>query len=428
MSSDAIDDLDDDKPRARKPRPSNLRVEPMTDLPAEIVAPAKTFTREMLAPDQGKVYDAVVAWLGDVNRRQYLTFGGFAGTGKTTLLSVLGSELQKNYDVVYGAYTGKATNVLGRKLREAGIAGQCGTLHSLMYQPQMDPKTGKVMGWAKREEIPGSLIVVDEASMVGEDVWDDLVSYGKPILAVGDHGQLPPVGKSVKNLMAKPDLKLEKIHRQAEGNPIIAFAHHVRRGGHPKAFKSSDTRVRYVSKFIDVAHLVAADPAATAAICYTNKTRCALNAAVRSVKGYQGPHPDPGDTVVCLKNEKPIFNGMRGVLEETRGEHDACGRVEATIAFPDDRFRVHGRINVHQFGKPKTFDDYSKLPGNPTNWYQVGLLFDYGYGLTCHKAQGSQFRTVVLVNDFFSRDNDGMRERWWYTAITRAVDELIVVG
>ncbi len=358
----------------------------------------QTIHRNDLSPDQTMVYDKIIAWRGDPNARQYLKVGGYAGTGKTTLVAALARQLESQGEsIAYAAFTGKAVNVLSKKLRAAGIYGQCSTLHSLMYQPKLDSK-GSIEGWTKKEMLLCSMIVVDEASMVGAELWTDLLSYGLPILAVGDHGQLPPVGDAVVNLMSTPDLRLEKIHRQAEGNPILALAQWVREGNSHLRYEPTDSRVAFVPSFAYIADKVISDPNNAVALCYTNRTRVSLNKFARNHLGYP-IYPVAGDTVVCLRNRKPIFNGMRGKLTEVDLDLDSWGNGGGVVTFEDDGLQVGGKLWYPQFNNPKTVD---KLENS------------------------SQFRDVVIVWENYFRDAD-TRNRWMYTAVTRASEQLWIV-
>lgn len=416
-----------------------FRVSPMPNFATELVNPVWTPERADLSNDQVQVFDKVMSWFHDPNARQYLKLGGYAGTGKTTLTACLAHEFEREgKSIAYCAFTGKAVNVLGRKLREAGLdLSFCSTLHSLIYQPKID-NNGNVTGWERKPELPVSMIVVDEASMVGTELWQDLVSYGLPILAVGDHGQLPPVGDQVINLMTDPDLRLERIHRQAEGNPILALAQWVREGKPLRGFEPTDARVSFISAFAEVSSKVASDPNNFVAICYTNRTRCALNRFVRQAMSadnkLSGPmrdnFPKVGDTVICLRNKKPIFNGMRGKLMALDLSPDKWSNAGSMIDFEDDKLRMQGKLFTNQFGNPKTIDklaDVISTEGEtPNGWNQLGMMFDYGYALTAHKAQGSQFRNVCMIYENLFRDND-TRKRWLYTACTRASDTLYMV-
>jgi ATP-dependent exoDNAse (exonuclease V) alpha subunit len=184
-----------------------------------------------------------------------------------------------------------------------------------------------------------------------------------------------------------------------------------------------------VKIFPQVADIVIQGGLDVAAICGFNKTRTQINALVRRMRGFDGPAPDPGDLVVCLKNrDRVLFNGMRGVLREISADVDEKGRTKAVIDFPDDGFRIReAAINLHQFNRDKTFDDLTKVPGYPKGWWDAGLLFDYGYAITCHKSQGSQWREVVIRHEIFPNDTDDNRRRWIYTAVTRAAERVYVI-
>ena len=381
--------------------------------------------RSDLSEDQQEVYDAIINW---ATRTQipYLTMGGYAGTGKTTVTAAVAGELAKKFDIAFCAFTGRAAGVLSRKLVENGLGNlPCQTIHSLIYKPDVNEKTGEIEGWALKEpmELGYDMFVVDEASMLAKDLWDDLKSYGRPILLVGDHGQLAPVGDN-PNLMKRPDLRLEKIHRQAEGNPILALAEFVRNGGKPRYFQPTDDRVKFVHGFPTVAERMDMD---SAAICFKNSTRCSINKVAREAKGFHGPIPDPSEIVMCLKNKAPIYNGMRGRLYWADYTPDRMDRIPVVVDFADENLRMWGRVCQFQFGREKTFSSLADIPNKPKSWGSAGQMFDFGYGMTCHKAQGSQFREVtVLVEKWLGKTEDD-RRRWLYTAVTRASEQLNLV-
>ncbi len=428
--------------------------------------------RADLSEDQCAAYDHVIKWLGDINARQWLTLGGLAGTGKTTLVGTIAAALVDTHAICFCAYTGKAASVMRRKLKDMGVAGAyCGTIHGLIYRAVIHthdkdhwdygpcdkeekdcPDVGKVVRWAQRspEEFPGEMIVVDEASMVTQDMWAHLLSYRVPVLAVGDHGQLMPVGGEAAPLMQQPDLVLEKIHRQAEGNPIIKLAHEVRQGRTLHNYESDDPRIRWSPSFADAAAEVAdiggaintalslGTPGGASAVlsemavlCFTNKLRNRLNSVARDMRGFRGPHPDPTDVVMCLRGaRRVIYNGQRGIITEIENVHDEKHEVMSQILFPDEEMKVTGKVNLHQFNQEKTFKGPREIP-NISNWGQVGLLFDYGYALTVHKAQGSQYRKAIVMLEGalrgMHRRDPAEYQRWLYTAITRASEELVLV-
>lgn len=397
-----------------------------------------------LSDDQKAAYDQVYDWIADPTGRPILTLGGFAGTGKTTLISLV---VRSAGHVACCAYTGKAANVLRQKLRLQGVRPEyCGTIHRLIYRPMVDEK-GTLKGWEQVEELDYDLIVVDEASMVDEELFEHLQSYGIPILAVGDHGQLPPV-KGSFNLMSNPVIKLERIHRQAQDNPIIRLSEQIRHNGgsaipYGNVFGIRDISMHFVGLFKQA-------PLRTGILCFTNKKRCNLNSTLRgAVIDTQSAKEviAKDEVVVCLKNTRfgmeYVFNGMRGVVGEVGGTyrvqfgldsfeedqvHKATERVRAEVLFPDDRLLLHGRINKFQFGRDKTISSFEEL-GLPekTAWPDLGMLFDYGYAMTCHKAQGSEFDTVGVVLENMSYVDEDYRRRWLYTAITRASQNLYLI-
>lgn len=409
-----------------------------------------------LSPDQAEVFEQVMDWFIKARKEHMalLSMGGYAGTGKSTLVSVLAKELEvsstEQFKIAFCAYTGKAANVLQQKLRQANVKASrdgmhhhyCGTIHSLIYKPDIDGR-GEVVDWHLKpeEEIAGeySLIVVDEASMVEEKMLQDLQSYGVPILAVGDHGQLPPINGAF-SLMEEPDLRLEKIHRQAEGNPIIHLSKIIRETGKlPEVEEWENTPAVRFCTFNELFGLLeplyeTTDVRDIAILTYKNKTRCQMNYQARCMRNrkHMSPEPIEGDQMICLRNVKgTLFNGMRGILESRPVDFENHW-YSGKLYFPDDELDVKGVFLRHQLNRDKTFqnfDEVNNLTGQFSNsWGKMGLLLDYGYALTVHKSQGSQFKHVFLMYERGRQTPDEFR-RWLYTAATRAQETLtIVVG
>lgn len=403
--------------------------------------PSSFPTERDLSDDQRIAYEKLLRWAYDPDD-EVLTLGGYAGTGKSTLVALLARELVPNVRIAFTAFTGKAASVLQQKLRAAGVEpAYCGTLHRLLYSARMDEDTGRLVGFSRKDNLGVDLVILDEASMVGEAVWTDLRQLSSKILAVGDHGQLEPVGDRMISLMKDPLIRLEKIHRQALGNPILAFADHVRRGYPPEAFESNEMRVRWIAERDELRTTLTRwfssedMPLDSAALVYTNRSRVGWNQRVREISGRRSDMPEPGEVVICLRNDDVgngvIVNGMRGVVEAIDDAGDPL-TVSATIAFPTDNWRLQGRISRHQFGRHRRFEEFqdvAKLAGKTiSRWEDAGLLFDHGYALTVHKAQGSQFARVALYLEHGRHFGTGEeRARWLYTGATRAVDELVLV-
>lgn len=365
------------------------------------------------------------------SRKPYITLGGYAGTGKTTLISILREELNRinpKAKVAFCSYTGKAVQVMKRKLMEqkVSIKGDfLGTIHSLIYRT-IEDSSGRVLGWALKDkfELNYDLMIVDEASMVDEKIWADLMSFRIPIIAVGDHGQLPPVSGEF-NLMQKPHLRLTEIHRQARENPIIELSILARQNGEIPhgSYGGAVEKVSYAESGSMVEDIFSNYNPDTLILCGYNNSRVKINTAVRGYLGFENPEPCADDRVICLRNnrEKAIFNGMLGtILDIKRLEGE---KYQTTILMEGMPNAYEGIISSEQFFSPKTLNNilgYKKTQGMD--------LFDFGYALTVHKAQGSQARKVVLFEERFKEMDDEMWKRWLYTAVTRAEEELLIFG
>jgi exodeoxyribonuclease-5 len=419
----------------------------------------KSAFKFQFSPDQETAYKGVRSWM-KVKNKPVLTLGGVAGSGKSTLITALAGDAY-NERIAFCALTGKATNVLRSKMRAAGVLSpyhSISTIHSLLYQcfseqPDEDCEheiadgsckkcgwSGKILWQKKQGSSFGSFkwIVVDEGSMLDDELIADLSSYGIPMLVVGDHAQLPPVGGSAK-LMEAPDLRLEQIHRQALGNPILELSAIIRKYGQLPATLpgNGDARVRYSKRhdFVDEMRVIYKELARedVGVLSWTNTVRTRLNQILRQVY-YDRPDlpstPIEDDQVICLKNAFQIaFNGMRGFLRShtpSKSKHFYEGVAE----FPDDNLRFRGSINRHAFGAPQgvsQLTDFADKDFHPKNWQEMGFLLDYGYCLTVHKAQGSQFHTAVVIREKPPAATNDYYKKWMYTAVTRAAERLRIV-
>jgi len=386
-----------------------------------------------LSTDQANALRQIGAWYRSKSA-PYLTLGGYAGTGKTTLIAYLRKAL-KEYDedasVSFCAYTGKATRVLQEKLRSTRVmrrGDSVSTIHSLIYTTEDNP--GGSPRWVRKDKLERDLIIVDEASMVDKSIWEDLLSFGIPILAVGDHGQLPPVGSNF-NLMAEPQVRLDRIWRQAVGSPIIEVATLARETG-AVPVQEFGSGVRKLDRALPetgvmVQELLESWRSDLLVLCGYNATRVKLNAAMRQMRDMESPEPQSGDQVVCLRNNrsKHIFNGMTGRVVRmvpALGE-DGEQWYEAEIGLEGEDYTYTGYVWRAQFGAKETVKDVPLAPDG-----ERGDLWDFGYALTVHKAQGSQAERVLVFEERFARSTPEDWRRWLYTAVTRAETELTLVG
>ena len=379
-----------------------------------------------LSDKQKDILGKILDWREKMSS-QFITLGGYAGTGKTTLLGYLSNvlrEREKGLSIAFCSYTGKASRVLQRKLKDTKSIytnDYIGTIHRLIYKAILDDD-GEIIGWEKQDisDFKYDLIIVDEASMVTQEIWNDLLSFGKPIIAVGDHGQLPPVeGKF--NLMENPQLRLEEIYRQEANNPIIMVSEIARKYGTVPIQDFSKTVRKLAKSEVDTGEFLGdmfeGYDSDTMVLVGYNNSRIRINTGIRQLLGFDTLLPSTGDRVICLKNNHSmeIFNGMMGTLLSV-DESDMFLDVE--IELDDEDYPYIGKVSKDQFGKERTFGDGIE-----------GIdLFDFGYALTVHKAQGSQCRRVVVFEERFKTMDDDMWRRWLYTAITRASDELYIIG
>ena len=325
-------------------------------------------------------------------RKPITTLGGFGGAGKSTVIKHL-VQVLPNFAVC--AYTGKAANVLRRR----GVSS-AQTIHSLIYKAHSDEK-GKVhFSLASSLDCEG--IIVDEASMVSEDIYKDLKSFGKPMIFVGDHGQLEPVGDKF-NLMSDPDYRLETIHRNA--GEIAYFAEYIRKGYKPSSWEIRNgvgTKVKFVPKnaYKDLACEV------DQAICAFNKLRVDINVFVREKMERSPLGPETGDKVMCLRNDRKsgLFNGMQGRVKAVYDNDMLLFEAEDYIS------RV--AFDKKVFNQVKYEFEHDRDAPSP---------FDYAYAVTCHKCQGDQFDSVLVLEQ---RCDLWDHKRWAYTAASRAKEKL----
>lgn len=403
-----------------------------------------------LSPEQRETLNKLWQWLKHHSSAQgYITLGGYAGTGKTTCLGVFRQFLNQSlpdWNVAFASYTGKAARVLHQSLKQSKALykdDHVGTLHSLLYAPVVGDNQ-QIVSWERKKSIPYNLIVIDEASMVDYQLWQDVRAFGIPIIAVGDHGQLPPIHGSF-NLMERPVLKLEAIHRQAADNPIIQLSLQARTtgviepGSYGTGVKKFSREDYQAQEFVDgQMQQFSTD---MLVLCGYNHTRVQLNNAIRLAQGFESPDPQPKDRVICLRNnrDKDIYNGMLGTIQHITQESDQWYYAEITLDAEEHLYS--GYIAIDQFNAKQTLEReqlvlQADLVGpqpeetkkKKVKTLPLGDVFDFGYAITVHKAQGSQAKKVLLFEERFKQMDDAMWKRWLYTAVTRAESELYIIG
>jgi exodeoxyribonuclease V len=331
---------------------------------------------------------------------EFLLDGG-AGVGKSTVagMAVRALNLRR---VVFGAYTAKAARVMQSK----GMEG-AQTLHSLLYRPELD-KDGRIVGWRKNDRSPckdAELIVVDEVSMCPESVAEELRSYEKPILALGDiDGQLPPPESAGAFQRRRPDFRLHELHRAAAESPITRLAWAVRRGSPLTPSNIPEARVAP----LDAAawpYILNRD---NQVLCGKHRTRETVIRRHREQFGFRGL-PQPGEPLVCTRNNyrQGLINGDIAVMWRITEDDPDANFYKATLMIEGEE-----RPDI-KIIRPQQQDQ--------EQFYQTGSAdFDFAYALTVHKSQGSEYPSVVLIDDRFAQWDRDLRRRWLYTGLTRA--------
>lgn len=432
-----------------------------------------------LNDQQRKAAQMIVEWYNGQpdNGKQVFTIAGYAGTGKSTLVNhIIARLLGFNEDkVAYATPTGKAATVLMRK-----GAKQATTIHRLIYDPVVSESINVVNGkeistktvrFAKKRSIGDfKLIVLDEVSMVNDRIMADLLSYGIPILATGDPGQLPPVAASPQDLLLHPDVTLTEVVRQTSDNAILGIATKARMGEYIDQGIYNDGQVIVIDRSL-VTNRMLEDyiNGADQVICGRNATRARLNDYIRSIKGFSGD-PKDGEKIVCEENNYEVnlgdgyalVNGMSGTVRSFRKADDEAGLAtlefrpdflgeysEALIAesaaFSNYSYRydrgqtalvmADGSYHVTKPLRKKRMDEsyldwkaeFSKeflLKRQSLGEFRVNK-FQFGYAISCHKSQGSEWDSVLLFDE--SRAFGQQAPKWLYTGITRAAKKLVII-
>jgi len=406
--------------------------------------------------DQESAISSVLDWYNTQQRKPYLTLGGYAGTGKTTVVAEIRERLPVTVRIAYCAYTGKAVSVLRNKL----LGKKCiykddsiSTIHSLIYKPIM--QGDEIVGWAKEPLIECDLIIVDESSMVSKDIFEDLLSYGKPILCIGDHGQLPPVSNDDFNLMSNPEIRLEKIHRfdSSDESPLLKLSVMAREEGEIPYGEYGDGVLKIHPNDPKLTNFVKlmGDFSNSFCICGFNESRVKMNKKFRAWLG-KPENPAVGDRIICLKNNKkatdlPIFNGMTGTItykfSDSRyydikckfdGENDLYSGLIDREQFNNIKLckpKFYYKTDIIGWKKQNSVGDFFTVNNNISRSKEKIYLdnFDYAYAVTCHKSQGSEMENVMVIEQRCSYWCEGdMWRRWLYTAVTRSRKHLLLIG
>ena len=348
----------------------------------------------------------------------YTIIAGYAGTGKSYLVNAIVDKFGfKEYEIAYACYTGKAALVLQKQGKNAI------TLHKLLYNSYPNGFGGFIHRPKLKLDYNYKLIIVDEISMCPKELWNLLMRHGVYVIGLGDPFQLPPIGDSL-NLLDKPHVFLTEVMRQALDNDIIKYSMELREGKELQPGIRGKNIQTYSKAELTTGMMLWADQI----LCGKNTTRRDLNKQMRELLGKKDIIDD-NEKLICLKNywdfpsykETFLVNGLIGEATNItlyKGLKRICADFEI-------------ENNDHFSGLTL---DYKLLEtGNPTivknergKVIPSGKIeMDYGYAITVHKAQGSQFDKVLVYDEHLY--NEENHNRWLYTAITRAVDKVVVI-
>ena len=408
-----------------------------------------------LSDEQKAALDKVQAWLrawDETRHQQVFRLFGYAGTGKTSIAKAASETTPLTAQ--FCAFTGKAAMVLKTK-----GCGEASTIHRLIYLPRgaaikqyreelalletiTDPNERRQLethlkemkealtspSWVKRpvSDFPrDTFFIVDECSMPDKWLGEDLISYGFPVLALGDPAQLPPVmGAGYFTDKHKPDVLLTQIHRQVAGSPVLKIATGVRQGKKIPYGKLGDSRV---TEKLSVADYLSHDQV----LCGTNKNRVKANLAFRKHLG-RVKVLEPGEKLICLQNnyEVGVLNGSQWEVIKCEPWINPRKDPPASPKFYKARIKSLDEVGVemtaiiHINPLLEGRDAFDKFWTPQLMGEDKALVMTYGYCVTCHKAQGSQWNSVAILDDW---NNAASYQQWLYTAVTRAAERVTIV-
>jgi exodeoxyribonuclease-5 len=424
--------------------------------------------------------------------RPILLLKGYAGTGKTTIVSALVKFLPLiNYKYVLMAPTGRAAKVMSNYSKRLAL-----TIHKKIYRQTSEVGSGEPNFSLQKNYHENTLFIIDEASMLSDEkgfgnssLLDDVINYifqnkGNRILFIGDDAQLPPVGKVNSAGLDADFLKsnyrsevietvLTEVMRQAQDSGILYNATLLRGELSKKDFKIHFTTNSYQDIFrmtgerLEDGLRYAYDKYGienTAIICRSNKNAVQYNEYIRRQIHFMEGELEAGDFLMIVKNnyvyqteDTPggfLANGDFMEVVKVINFEEMYGLRFADLEIRLTDYENHPNLQVkvildtlHSNGPSLNNDEYRSLYQQVAEDYMDiaakaerkaaikkdpylnALQIKFAYALTCHKSQGGQWKSV-FVDQGYLTDEMVNKEyiRWLYTAITRSTDELFLVN
>lgn len=393
---------------------------------------------------QKKAIKKAIHWyyLDSYNKLQ-LTIGGVAGSGKSTIVKYIIDLLELQHDqVIFVCYTAKAA------LRLRMLGNNANTIHSTFYKVYKDAR-GRVQFYKRKKlEEKINLIILDEASMSGLNMTNDILSFGIPTIMLGDPKQLPAIMSKPNHYMFEEnlDIFLDQAMRFDDNSGILTLAEMTRNGQHLEYGQYKASSVVRLSEIYNQMYKY------DVVICHLNRTRNHVNKLIREQFSYdkQSVYPLKGEKIICLKNnynfkvtykgiEVYLINGLIGIVLEDSEIDKQTGKLRikftpdfmyGDIEYQDEYFEVLCHPEYFEvlyypniklplpFKNPFSNTDETIDMDKDDDEDDDTAFITYGYSLTCTKSQGSEFDTVLVLDDYI-----GPRNKYFnflYTAITRA--------
>ncbi|MER6605651.1 ATP-dependent RecD-like DNA helicase [Streptomyces sp. NPDC000927] len=383
-----------------------------------------------LTPQQEKARQRITQWWSGENPETTLT--GYAGTGKSTAIATIINSL--GVKALYLAPTGKAAAVLRAKTGKPAR-----TIHSVLYTAvtHEEPRTGKdgkpVTGpdgkpltisritfepraYPHDDVTECGIIVVDEMSMVAKKEAELLRKQGKRIIAVGDPGQLPPV-KADPGFIPRY-IDLTDIIRQEQCSPVLEIATRVRNKQRPGRSGTSGDRAR-----LGVEYLEFFTRPDRQILCWRHQARWASNRLVRTMLKRTAPVPEPGEKVSILRNNAmyDVYRGQQYTVKWTDYDTGPAPHKIRACLTDDDGTEKTIQMLTSGFIDPQGEMQAEQQGGD------AKVAATWGYTITVHSSQGSEWRDVLVLDEPLARPRDRRTmDRWLYTAVTRATNRVMI--
>lgn len=443
---------------------------------------------------QGRIFDLLDDFLESSSNieRQVFLIKGYAGTGKTSVISVLVKVLPLfNFKYVLLAPTGRAAKVISSYAKRVAF-----TIHKRIYKTTADKDTGSLKFKKQKNYSKDTIFIVDEASMLsesqdfgGKGLLSDLMNYvfqesSNKLILIGDGAQLPPVGQIISAGLNRShleqnygvevsEIELTEVMRQGEGSGILDNATSLRNELGKKDFSIKINTANYKDLFrmngdkMEDGIRYAFDKYGmenTTIICRSNQAANQYNQFVRRYIHFYEDQLEAGDMLMIVRNnyfftpdDTPggfLANGDFVILEKVLSYEERYGFNFAKmqlrmVDYPNqpsfEAMALLDTLHSNTTALPQDLSkqlydyvakDYADLSNAKArneairnDPYLNALQIKYAYALTCHKSQGGQWSSVFVDQGYLPDGKiDEEYIRWLYTAMTRATDELFLVN